>query len=356
MCVKTTRTITKVGKDAMRVDITHSGAHSTPWTFRVFNKLPGNPAFIGVFLAGVLLTMYLIGRVSSVAGVDSNAADFRLAIIHILLTAYAVFAYVYLLSSTIKVNQDLTAFLGDEQERQVILSRVGKHLWWGMLLAGLCGLFVDILATNVTTIGSDPWDWRQNNYDSFWMRVLGPLMCWWVSSLLYVMIVESFRLSALSDKITSLDLLDLSPYKPLIRQGLTNALLVLGVSSILSLFLLESGYVWFMTQVLVVLAVFAWIGLMLPLRGVRSKISQAKTAELLWCQGALQAARRQLKKQAEQQQSVAEIIAYRSVIEGVRNWPFDSPTLARFALYLLIPIGSMVGGAFVERGLDLFLD
>ena len=54
-------------------------------------------------------------------------------------------------------------------------------------------------------------------------------------------------------------------------------------------------------------------------------------------------------------QSIAEIIAYKSVIENIRNWPFDNPTLTRFALYLLIPLVSWFGGAFVERGLDLFL-
>ena len=34
---------------------------------------------------------------------------------------------------------------------------------------------------------------------------------------------------------------------------------------------------------------------------------------------------------------------------------FDSLTLVRFTLYLLIPLGSWLGGAFVERGLDFIL-
>ena len=43
------------------------------------------------------------------------------------------------------------------------------------------------------------------------------------------------------------------------------------------------------------------------------------------------------------------------MIEDLRNWPFESSTLIRFTLYLLIPLGSWLGGAFVERGLDLIL-
>ena len=54
------------------------------------------------------------------------------------------------------------------------------------------------------------------------------------------------------------------------------------------------------------------------------------------------------------QQSIAEMVAYKTMIENIRNWPFDNPSLTRFALYLLIPIGSMIGGALVERGLDFF--
>lgn len=61
------------------------------------------------------------------------------------------------------------------------------------------------------------------------------------------------------------------------------------------------------------------------------------------------------KSDAAHQQSIVEIAAYKAVIDGVGNWPFDSPILTRFALYLLIPVTSMFGGALVERGSDLFL-
>jgi hypothetical protein len=206
----------------------------------------------------------------------------------------------------------------------------------------------------VTTFGSDPWSWQQTNFDARWMRVLGPFTNWWMGCILFVLVVESRRLSELSDSIHSLDLLDLGPYQPLIRQGLTNALLVIGIVSVLSLFLMEPGFLLLMIQVFSVFAVFAWVGLMLPLRGIRRKINSAKEEEQKWCRQALKSARNQLKSGSAEQQSIAELVAYRNMIENIRNWPFDSPSLSRFALYLLIPVGSMVGGALVERGLDLF--
>ena len=51
-----------------------------------------------------------------------------------------------------------------------------------------------------------------------------------------------------------------------------------------------------------------------------------------------------------------ELVAWRGLIESVREWPFDSPTLLRFGLYLAIPLGSWLGGAFVERLLGAALD
>jgi hypothetical protein len=40
----------------------------------------------------------------------------------------------------------------------------------------------------------------------------------------------------------------------------------------------------------------------------------------------------------------------------VRDWPFDASVLLRFVLYLLIPLGSWVAGALVERFVDTIFD
>ena len=42
-------------------------------------------------------------------------------------------------------------------------------------------------------------------------------------------------------------------------------------------------------------------------------------------------------------------------VEALREWPFDNSTIGRFALYLLIPVGSWIGGALVERVIDVLL-
>lgn len=52
----------------------------------------------------------------------------------------------------------------------------------------------------------------------------------------------------------------------------------------------------------------------------------------------------------------ADLLAYRAYVESIREWPFDAPTLLRFALFVAIPVGSWLGGALVERWLTTLLD
>jgi len=245
-----------------------------PRTLRIFNALPGSAVAKGLGIAMLLLLLFFGGRIATDGGVDSTAGDLRLALIHILL----IYAY----------------------------------------------------ATEITTVDSDPWAWAETQYDSRWMRIIGPLFAMWTSCFLYVMIAESARFSKLSESIESLDLLDLRPYEPLTRLGLTNALLVVGMASVLSLFLMEPGFGFFIASMLLMFTIYAWVGLMLPLRGIRKKISRAKEVELDWCRQALQVARTQLKSGGDSQYSMVEITAYKRQIDGIRNWPFDNPTLIRF--------------------------
>ncbi|HSJ99262.1 MAG TPA: hypothetical protein VLC53_19460, partial [Myxococcota bacterium] len=91
--------------------------------------------------------------------------------------------------------------------------------------------------------------------------------------------------------------------------------------------------------------------LVLPLRGARDAIAAAKRAELEAVREALRAARAQYPGA----RPFADVLAWRSFVDSVPEWPFDAPTLLRFALYVAIPVGSWLGGALVERLVDALL-
>ena len=334
-----------------------ANSYTTPWTLRAYNALPGNPVWIGIGFAFGLLVIFLVGRAIVDDANTSSPDELRVAVTQIFITAFSASAYAYLLMTARKTTHELSPVAQHVPHWQTIVDRAGKHPRWILLLVGATSfLVVGVAVTNATTIDPvNPWEWRNWSYDVFWHRTTSVLFVWWIGCFCYVIVAESTRLSRLSDKIESLDLLDLRPYLPLIRQGLTNALLVIGMVSVLSLLAVESRYGPVLVGFWISFIVLAWAGMMLPLRGIRKKIRVAKEQELDWCRQSLKDSRDALKSGAVGQQSIAEIMAYKSMIENIRNWPFDNPTLVRFTLYLLIPLGSWLGGAFVERGLDFFL-
>ncbi len=59
---------------------------------------------------------------------------------------------------------------------------------------------------------------------------------------------------------------------------------------------------------------------------------------------------------ASTQGRLTDLVTYKTQVESTREWFFDSSTLWRFGLYLLIPVASMVGGALVERLVAMVLD
>jgi hypothetical protein len=337
----------------------HSPANSykSPLTAQVYDSLPGNPVSIGFAFAVALITVFLLGRAIFDAADSGSADDLRVAITQILITAYSGSAYAYLLQTARRSTRDLSAVAQDLPNWPAIMYRAGKHPWWILLLVGAVNyLVIGVAATNATTPESvNPWQWQTWNYDVFWHRITTVFFVWWIGCLCYVTVVESARLSSLSEDIASLDLLDMRPYQPLIRQGLTNALLVIGTVSVLSLLAVESRYYLVLVGFWIAFTVLAWVGMMLPLRGIRKKITVVRNQELDWCRERMVISRDALKSGNNVKYSIAEITAYQTLIENTGNWPFDSLTLVRFSLYIFIPLGSWLGGALVERGLDFIL-
>lgn len=337
--------------------ITLANSLRSPWTLRAYDRLPGSPLATGIAFTGAMLGVFFIGRTLTDAASGSTPDDLRIAVTQILMTAYSASAYAYLLMTARRTTRDLAPVARHLPDWQAIVDRAGKHPWWILPLVGVANfLLIGVSATNATTPAPvNAWEWQSWGYDVAWHRATTVLFVWWTGCLCYVTVVESVRLSRLSNGIESLDIFNLHPYRPLVRQGLINALLVIGIVSILSLLAVESRYLPMLAGFWIAFVLLAWTGMMLPLRGIRKKIRIAKNQELDWCRQNMGLARDSLKSGDGKKQSVAEILAYKTMVENIRNWPFDSSTLIRFALYLLIPLGSWLGGAFVERGLDLIL-
>jgi hypothetical protein len=176
-------------------------------------------------------------------------------------------------------------------------------------------------------------------------------------------LIDSARLySRIGEQHVEVDLLDLGPLLPLTRHGLRIVLFIAiimpaGVivhtvgstsapGSVISHVFL--GCLWS--------AIVAAAAFLLPVRGLRRQIRSRKAEELARVREDIRRNRELAAESAEAGGRLPGLLAYKHEIESVREWPFDAPTLARFFLYVAIPLGSWIGGALVERLLGAALD
>jgi hypothetical protein len=330
-----------------------------PGVLRFYDALPLTPAWAGAVLASVLIAALLTSELA-LGRLTASPADLRIAILHCLLVAYFPAAYLYV----IRWSRDTLIALGpalecSPQEIQRTSEAVGRYRWWGL---GLAGLVMVVLAFSITieTTPDDfsPWSWSHMIPEVRWHRVLSPIIGWFVGCFIYAVIAESYRLSQLADRLAAIDLLDLGPLQPFTRQALRHALLILGGVSIYSLFLVETRYLGAVIEAWSAVVIVALVSFFLPIFGVHRRIRDAKRSELDWCRDALKRARITMKNGASDAARLPmdEAFAYMQLVERVREWPFDASTLRRFAVYLLIPLGSWSGGALIERAIDVLLD
>jgi len=153
------------------------------------------------------------------------------------------------------------------------------------------------------------------------------------------------------------DLLDLRPQRVRARVGLRLALVWIAGSSIASLFFLDPDLAAPLAPLVGGGLAVGGLALFLQTRGTQPAIRRAKRAELARIEPELRAAREAaLRGDVQGRGRLADLLVWRSYVESIREWPFDGTLLVRFGLYVLIPLGSWLGGALVERALSALLD
>lgn len=180
---------------------------------------------------------------------------------------------------------------------------------------------------------------------------------WVVGGVNLAVIFANARLfSRLGADHVEVDLLDLRPLQPLARHGLRLALMwTVTLACFVPLWLNVRVEGVQTVGAVALVATAAWLSLA-PMWGVHRRIQALKTAELDRVQGAIRGDREALvgSRIASDRHTVSlvDLIAYKQLVASAREWPFDTPAVARFALYLLIPVAGWVGGALVERLLE----
>ena len=341
---------------------------------RRLRGLASSPVTLGLtltalFLLGFAVWETMLGRWPALAEAGRSGAfarqpggilrDFRITIVHCLLAGYIPAALLAVLQGgrrTVFALQDALDCTAEECAALAGSIRFSPRALAIVVLIGLgVGFGTPYL---VRPVPEDLWIPATWNAEVTWHRVLGPLAAMGSVILAYAIVSVSRRMSRLALELESIDLFDLKPLFPFTQQGLTNALLLIGLLSIYGLLLVtETGFGLLALLIGLGILTGAGLALFLPLRGVRKRIRQAKAGELEWADAELGRLRSVLKSDDSRSSAgaLADLAAYHRQVEGVPEWPISASNYVRFALYLLIPVGSWALAAVVERFVDVLL-
>lgn len=353
-------------------EIALPAAPARPLTERLFDATRW-PAFaVGGAAAVALVSAFLAaelasGRLALATRPDaphSLTEDLRLGVVMLLAFAYVPTAYVFAARRARDTWRQLAPDLRcPAAERDALVAAAGRYSRGGLRWAGglgiLGGLAIQVLIDQSLR---DAWYLPTKGPEALLHRALNLGIAWWVARFIFSTGAESRRLSRAGRELLEIDLLDTSATRPLVRHGLRSALLSIGFLSIGALVLYDVEAAPALGVALAILMpaslLLAGSRLLLPLRGVRDAIATAKASEIAWLNDQIRI-RRDAFARAEPagaERGLADLIAYKEHVESVREWPIDTPTAVRFLLYLALPLGSWLGGAFVERVVDSFLE
>jgi hypothetical protein len=346
------------------------------WLHRLFAVAPAMPPFaVGVGIAVTVFASYLAMELAAghlgplPDGTPLWArGDLFDAAVQSLLLGYIPVAYFYAARGAERDAESIVALLPGSNAKYAAALEMGipPHTVWRFRMAGTVGLAVGLLLHSgaiwaaVASVHVEIW-----NHHFAWFTAADLLLFTVLGQVVYLTMMASGAFRGLSALPIEIDLLDPRPLAPFVRIGLRNALLwLVGISLSLLLFL-SPGPTWPLLQwirlgvylVAVAVATAAFVG---PVRGVHRRIRAEKEAELERVRSAIRGDRSGLARSGLAREasdvSVADLVAYKGLIESVRVWPFARTTVARFLFYLAIPLGSWVAAALVERAVDVALD
>jgi hypothetical protein len=339
----------------------------THWALRLADALPFSPGWLGVAVTSAGLALFS-GLAWSLGWVDGlrfqgelfwRTLQFRLELLNAVVLGVLPVAMAMLLRGARRDLRELAPALGLDPGGLAVEQAAIVRFRSGTLLAvSLAGSLAGI------AIALDPGNWLGGR------PALGdPLLLWVLARqmLLFALLAQTawldvilaHRLSRLGERVGTVDLLDLAPLRAFGRSGLRSVSLWMLGSALAALFLLLPFSSHPALFILVLIFAVAVVALLLPALGVHRRLAERKQRELERARDAIRAESEALlaapAAPGRSPGRLADLLAWEARLDGASTWPFDASTLLRFALYVSLGLGSWLGGAAVERILDLAL-
>ncbi len=331
------------------------GASPTPWSVRLIERTGIEPLWLGLAAAVVLAALALgleeaAGHVSRVLAGELPTIVIRAPVVAMLLIGLLPAGHAYL----VRWTRQTLARIAPELAGSVPADPPSAH---PSRIAGWIGIvsFVLLFTSPDEEIQDflDTERWTlHNHYDLVMVSTLGWLMIRFMSSV----IRDAVLVSRLGERVESIDLLDERSSDAFVQQGLQGALLVVLVFAVTSALAVSPGHrALGATLAMTFSTLTALAALLEPVRGVRKRIRAEKARQLATIRQRIDAQRRAVldgPAEAKSIEALPALLALESRIESVREWPVDVSAWARFAVYMVLGLGSWVGAAAVERVLE----
>jgi hypothetical protein len=263
----------------------------------------------------------------------------------------------YLVAARISVARAARATfdaLGDALDlsparRTELREQMGRYRRRRFRLAGIGGALCGFLAPLVIHDGAlHPFIFDGWTPEFTVRRMLAPVVGWMFGTYILATIREAARVSNLARHLRAVDLFDGEALRPFSRFGLQVAFLAAGLVSVSALLITERGFGHVVVILICVAALAAGAGLLLPLRGLRDRISEEKRRELACCRDALRRARDAMvegRAIPTEHGRISEVVAYRKLVESIDEWPIDTPTALRACGSVALPVISWFSGS-----------
>ncbi len=352
---------------------TKRNALATTRAGHFFDAIPLRPVQTGLVGAGALLLCLLVvellaGRFGELTPEVARRLprELRIAVVNALLLAYAVAANRSLRLATRRNAEALFPLLAESSAGGAAASRLAERACSPSPLAAHLAAWLAIALTVVLAstadvegfaLWFDPLYWMP---ETVWHWVTMLPIAWLIGWLTQTAFHASASFARMARQPVCFDLLDPRPLAPFTRQGLHTALLWLGFVAILALNLMNRNFGVQVASWMGLAAAVSLASLLLPLLGIRRQLRERKADELDWVRAEIRSDRDALEGRGATASRAAArlsgLLAYEKRVLEVNEWPIDYQARLRFGLYLVIPLGSWLGGAFVERMLGAVLD
>jgi hypothetical protein len=189
-----------------------------------------------------------------------------------------------------------------------------------------------------------------------WALVHSAVLVWLIVRLIVYDLNTTRLYTQMCRDSVEVDLLEVRALAAFARRGQRSALAWVLFSMIFALFWLGDWAASANLPLVVMVLSMATMAFGLPLVALHSNILAVKHAEL-----------DRLRQQIRDERAAAIVVApsaeidsprlanaigYYQLIDSAREWPVDAANLLKFAGYLMLGLGSWLGGAVVERLLD----